>query len=262
MATRAATPSPVLRERRDEAAAFGRRIRLAAGAAVGLHLLITFGLPRNSLPLTSLEPSEPEATQVELVGAAEEAPAPVVPPEPPPPPAAVEPPPKPEPPPPPKPDPENMVRPEPPPPKPPEQRPPPTPPKPRPQPVAEKRQAPAQTAQRPSTSGAAATSPPGTPGGAASAGDGKNTRPGYLDRPAPKYPRESEAAREHGTVLLSVEISAGGRPDSVKIEKSSGYERLDRAAVEAVRRWRFKPATREGQPVAARVNIPVQFKLP
>jgi protein TonB len=63
-------------------------------------------------------------------------------------------------------------------------------------------------------------------------------------------------------VLLSVEISAGGRPDSVKIEKSSGYERLDRAAVEAVRRWRFKPATREGQPVAARVNIPVQFKLP
>jgi protein TonB len=62
---------------------------------------------------------------------------------------------------------------------------------------------------------------------------------------------------------LAVQIDATGRPESVNVKTSSGYPRLDRAAVEAVRRWRFKPATREdGKPIPALVEIPVQFKLP
>lgn len=247
------------RMRREESAAFSRRLRVAAGVALGLHLLLTFAIPPSQLPISPLEFQEPEGTQVELVGSIPET-APAAPAAEPPPP---QPAPKPEPPPPPpKPDPETISIPEPPP-KPVEQRPPPPPPpapKPKPQPAAEKKPSPsASSAPR---TGSATASTQGAASGAPGGADGKSTRPGYLEKAAPKYPPESQAAREHGTVILSVEINAAGRPESLKVEKSSGYPRLDRAAVEAVRQWRFKPATREGQAVPARVNIPVLFKLP
>lgn len=251
------------RIRREESAAFARRLRLAAGAALGLHLLLTFAIPHSQLPISDLESHEPEGTQVELVGSPPEtAPTPPEPEPLSPPPAPA---PKPEPPPPPpKLDPETIALPDPPP-KPVAQPPPPAQPpqplKPKPQPVAEKKHAPSPNAT-PRAASAAASGTPGAASGAVGTPDGKSTRPGYLEKPAPKYPPESEAAREHGTVILSVEINTAGRPESVKLEKSSGYPRLDRAAIEAVRRWRFKPATRDGQPVAARVNIPVLFKLP
>jgi protein TonB len=223
---------------------------LAAGAALAIHLLVSFGIPSSQLPLTTLDPNQPAATDVELVGSLEEAAESPQPPTPP------EPPPKPEPVPPPKPEPDPVPLPEPAP-KPLEQPPPPTP-KPKPQPTPEKKSS--SPATKPAAASASrAGAAPGTAGGS---GDGKDSRPSYLEKPAPKYPAESVAAREHGKVELSVEISATGRPESVKLEKSSGYERLDRAAIEAVRRWRFNPAIRNGQPVPTRVNIPVLFKLP
>jgi protein TonB len=66
---------------------------------------------------------------------------------------------------------------------------------------------------------------------------------------------------EEGTVLLRVTIGTNGRVEAVEIEESSGFPRLDQAALKAIRAWRFAPATRGGQAVASWVTVPVTFQL-
>jgi protein TonB len=88
-----------------------------------------------------------------------------------------------------------------------------------------------------------------------------STSVGYLLNPAPEYPAAARAAREQGTVMISVEIDVKGRPQSVQLARSSGFKDLDAAAVRAVRRWRFKPATMGGIAVPTRIQVPVQFQL-
>lgn len=83
----------------------------------------------------------------------------------------------------------------------------------------------------------------------------------YLDNPAPEYPRLSRRMKESGTTLLRVLVSPEGRSAQVELNQSSGYERLDQAAVEAVRRWRFVPARQGEQAVSAWVLVPINFQL-
>jgi len=83
----------------------------------------------------------------------------------------------------------------------------------------------------------------------------------YLDNPAPIYPAIARRQGEQGRVLLRVSVAADGRAASVEIAASSGSERLDRAALDAVRRWRFVPARRGDEAVAAQVLVPVAFSL-
>jgi protein TonB len=83
----------------------------------------------------------------------------------------------------------------------------------------------------------------------------------YLDNPPPSYPMLSRRAGEEGRVVLRVLVSPGGRADDVGIRSSSGYSRLDEAARDTVRRWRFVPAKRGDQPVPAWVLIPISFRL-
>lgn len=83
----------------------------------------------------------------------------------------------------------------------------------------------------------------------------------YLNNPAPSYPSLSRRLGEQGKVLLRVQVSAEGRPLSVAIRKSSGFERLDEAAVKAAERWRFVPATQGGSSVVSWVDVPIQFSL-
>jgi protein TonB len=78
--------------------------------------------------------------------------------------------------------------------------------------------------------------------------------------PAPDYPAASLRRGESGTVLIRVMVGIDGRPDDVDVANSSGSRRLDRAAVRAVRRWRFHPARSNGQPIEASVNVPIEFK--
>jgi protein TonB len=85
--------------------------------------------------------------------------------------------------------------------------------------------------------------------------------PAYTYNPIPKYPRAARRLRREGTAVLLVEILASGRVGKVLIEKSSGHELLDNAALKAVRRWRFEPATKAGVSVKATVKIPVEFDL-
>lgn len=80
-------------------------------------------------------------------------------------------------------------------------------------------------------------------------------------RPAPVYPRLSERRGEQGRVVLRVLISPQGTVADVKIQHSSGYARLDEAAVQAVRQARFRPYTENGIAYPARVDIPFDFVL-
>ncbi|MCM0034528.1 MAG: energy transducer TonB [Burkholderiaceae bacterium] len=84
--------------------------------------------------------------------------------------------------------------------------------------------------------------------------------PNYLHRPNPIYPAVSKRLREAGTVLLRVSLDATGEVRDINIQTTSAYQRLDQAAMEAVRQWRFVPASRGQQPVASTVLVPIEFK--
>ncbi len=83
----------------------------------------------------------------------------------------------------------------------------------------------------------------------------------YRNNPAPPYPQICRDREQQGKVVLLVRIAADGRAALVEIATSSGYQRLDAAAREAIRRWKFVPAQQAGQPVAATVMVPVVFHL-
>ena len=66
---------------------------------------------------------------------------------------------------------------------------------------------------------------------------------------------------EQGTVMLRVFISAEGRAEQAEIRSSSGYARLDEAALETVKRWRYVPGQRAGLAQAMWFNVPIRFVL-
>lgn len=100
-----------------------------------------------------------------------------------------------------------------------------------------------------------ASAPAPRPAGPASA-----SQPQPISTPAPKYPAQALRNGEHGTVMVSADIGVDGVPTSVGVARSSGSRSLDRAAVDAVRRWRFRPAMADGRPTAGRVQVPISFK--
>jgi protein TonB len=78
----------------------------------------------------------------------------------------------------------------------------------------------------------------------------------------PEYPPASRRAGEAGTVVLAVYVLETGRPGEVKVQKSSGFEKLDEAAVKEVQRnWRFVPGKEDGKPVAMWHTFAVTFRL-
>jgi periplasmic protein TonB len=101
----------------------------------------------------------------------------------------------------------------------------------------------------------------GGPGSGGSGGERGSVRPigGYQVKL--RYPELARRQGIEGTVLLKMRITAQGRVEDVQVERSAGHPDLDQAATEAVRRWRFEPARRGGEPVAVWVVIPVEFKL-
>jgi len=83
----------------------------------------------------------------------------------------------------------------------------------------------------------------------------------YLHNPPPFYPLMARHNGYQGTVLVRAEVSVEGNCLQARVEKSSGYAVLDQAALEAVKQWRFLPARRGDQTVAAWVEVPVTFRL-
>lgn len=86
-------------------------------------------------------------------------------------------------------------------------------------------------------------------------------KPDYLKNPAPVYPESARRRGYEGTVLLMAKISKEGVVLSVMVEKSSGHESLDQAALKAVWKWRFSPAKFGNLPVESSVRVPVKFSL-
>lgn len=81
------------------------------------------------------------------------------------------------------------------------------------------------------------------------------------DNPRPHYPWLSRQRGEEGRVVLRVGVDAQGHAVNVAIVASSGHGRLDRAAAEAVRNWRFTPARKAGRAVADKVDVPIRFRI-
>jgi protein TonB len=83
----------------------------------------------------------------------------------------------------------------------------------------------------------------------------------YLDNPAPPYPPMSRRLGEQGRVVLRVFVLPNGQADAVLVQTSSNSSRLDQSARETVSRWRFLPARRGEEAVAAWVLVPIAFSL-
>jgi protein TonB len=78
----------------------------------------------------------------------------------------------------------------------------------------------------------------------------------------PEYPPSSRRAGEEGTVTLQVYVLESGKAGEVKVQKSSGFPKLDEAAVREVQRtWRFVPGKEDGKPVAMWHTFNVTFRL-
>jgi protein TonB len=83
----------------------------------------------------------------------------------------------------------------------------------------------------------------------------------YRVLPQISYPALSRRLNETGTVVVRVFVDAEGMPRDVRVAESSGFARLDDAAVDGVRKARFKPPTENGQPVTGWARIPIPFEL-
>ena len=95
-----------------------------------------------------------------------------------------------------------------------------------------------------------------------------NSKPGfvsasaaYFRNPPPVYPRSAREAQQEGVVRIVANVSEDGEAIDVKLKLASAFEALDHAALEAVKKWRFKPATLLGHPVGSLVEVPIRFKL-
>jgi protein TonB len=77
----------------------------------------------------------------------------------------------------------------------------------------------------------------------------------------PPYPRSARRQGAQGTMRLRVEVWATGGVGQVVVDQSAGHPDLNRAAIEAVRQWRFESARRGAEPVTIWVTLPVPFEL-
>jgi TonB family protein len=91
-------------------------------------------------------------------------------------------------------------------------------------------------------------------------GRGAFTAPVLLVKTEPAYSEEARKGKVQGTVILVVEIDANGHPRDIRVRRPIGFG-LEERAVEAVSRWRFRPAYRNGKPVSCSAEVEVNFRL-
>lgn len=77
----------------------------------------------------------------------------------------------------------------------------------------------------------------------------------------PSYPLESRRKREQGIVELLLIVGIDGRVETISVSRSSGFERLDKAALAAVRKWRWSPTMRDGSATKVRGTVEIPFVL-
>lgn len=90
----------------------------------------------------------------------------------------------------------------------------------------------------------------------------ENTKPSFAETPiAPSYPKLAQKRGQQGTVWLEIWLDQLGYQTELKVHNSSGVSSLDKAALKAVSSWKFLPLTQDGQAIASRVQVPVEFVL-
>ena len=92
-------------------------------------------------------------------------------------------------------------------------------------------------------------------------GESRFVQVSYAYAPKPEYPAPARREGKEGRVLLRVLVDEQGKSKSVEVDDSSGSEALDRAAAEAIKRWRFSPARYGNKSVESWVKIPIDFRL-
>ena len=80
-----------------------------------------------------------------------------------------------------------------------------------------------------------------------------------ISQSAPRYPQTAMRRNIGGSVRVQATVAPDGSVERMELAGSSGNRDLDRAAMEAVRRWKFKPAMRNGQPTTSTVIVPLEF---
>ena len=107
----------------------------------------------------------------------------------------------------------------------------------------------------------ASTEPaPAAPGSTTPAAGNSQPMPVAGQSPPPTYPAAALRRGESGSVVVRVDVDATGYANNITVIQRSGSRELDRAATDAVRRWRFSPALSNGQPVPGSIEVPFDFK--
>ena len=99
----------------------------------------------------------------------------------------------------------------------------------------------------------------GMGGGAFRVGNGVSA-PRALETPDPEYSEEARKAKYQGVVVLWLVVGPDGKPRDIRVSRPLGMG-LDQKAIDAVQRWRFAPAMKDGRPVAVQINVEVNFRL-
>jgi TonB family protein len=86
------------------------------------------------------------------------------------------------------------------------------------------------------------------------------TAPHAIYAPEPSYPNKERKARHRGTVVLGLVVGADGLPRDITVSRPLSRS-FDEAAKDAVKTWKFSPATRDGKPVATSIQVEVSFHL-
>jgi TonB family protein len=86
------------------------------------------------------------------------------------------------------------------------------------------------------------------------------TAPALLFKVEPEYSEEARKAKYQGTVTLYVEVDPSGKAVNIRVLHSLGLG-LDEKAIDAVKKWKFKPGMKDGKPVTVAASIEVNFRL-
>jgi TonB family protein len=89
---------------------------------------------------------------------------------------------------------------------------------------------------------------------------GNVTQPAVTHKVEPEYTKEATEAKLAGVVILATVVGIDGLPSEIKVVRGLG-KGLDEKAVECLQQWRFKPGTRDGEPVSVKATVEINFRL-
>jgi periplasmic protein TonB len=88
---------------------------------------------------------------------------------------------------------------------------------------------------------------------------GSVTPPHALYSPSPEYPKSERDKHHQGKVALRIVVGVDGLPRDIAVTRSLS-DVFDQAAIDTVKRWKFSPATKDGEPVAVYINVELSFR--